>query len=152
LDLHNDQFYEVRREAIDAKLQEIRKCSIEDLRNHVRDSWWKHDGQVCVGCNWNVFKDVEQVLDVITCLTIPVLAGICELFCKDYRNRCSGMPDLLVWNSSAAKCKAVEVKGPGDRLSNKQIIWLNVLTSLGMDAEVCHVRGVGGRKRRLSKN
>ena len=35
----------------------------------------------------------------------------------------------------------VEVKGPGDRLSTKQILWLDYLRSLGVDAEVCHVQG-----------
>jgi len=35
----------------------------------------------------------------------------------------------------------VEVKGPGDRLSTKQILWLDYLTRLGVDAEVCYVKG-----------
>jgi len=35
----------------------------------------------------------------------------------------------------------VEVKGPGDRLSDKQVVWLDVLTSLDLEAEVCHVQG-----------
>jgi len=35
----------------------------------------------------------------------------------------------------------VEVKGPGDRLSTKQILWLDFLTRIGVDAEVCHVKG-----------
>jgi Fanconi-associated nuclease 1 len=34
-----------------------------------------------------------------------------------------------------------EVKGPGDKLSHKQIMWLDFLLKLGVDAEVCHVKG-----------
>ena len=34
-----------------------------------------------------------------------------------------------------------EVKGPGDRLSHKQILWLDYLLGLGVDAEVCYVKG-----------
>lgn len=34
-----------------------------------------------------------------------------------------------------------EVKGPGDRLSHKQMLWLDYLVKLGVDAEVCHVKG-----------
>lgn len=34
-----------------------------------------------------------------------------------------------------------EVKGPGDRLSHKQILWIDYLLGLGVDAEVCHVKG-----------
>jgi len=35
----------------------------------------------------------------------------------------------------------VEVKGPNDRLSAKQTLWLDFLVSLGVEAEVCHVQG-----------
>ena len=34
-----------------------------------------------------------------------------------------------------------EVKGPGDKLSTKQQIWLEVLESLGANVEVCYVTG-----------
>ena len=33
------------------------------------------------------------------------------------------------------------MKGPGDRLSAKQVLWLDFLTAAGADAEVCKVRG-----------
>ena len=33
----------------------------------------------------------------------------------------------------------VEVKGPGDRLSHKQIIWLSRLANWSYDIEVCWV-------------
>lgn len=39
----------------------------------------------------------------------------------------------------------VEVKGPNDRLSQKQQIWLDELQKLGADVEVCHVVATGAR-------
>lgn len=39
----------------------------------------------------------------------------------------------------------VEVKGPSDRLSQKQQIWLDELQKLGADVEVCHVVATGAR-------
>lgn len=33
------------------------------------------------------------------------------------------------------------MKGPGDNLSNKQIVWLSRLIQWGHDAEVCRVKG-----------
>ena len=36
----------------------------------------------------------------------------------------------------------MEVKGPGDRLSQKQILWMDFFLSQGVDAEVCHVTGM----------
>ncbi len=35
----------------------------------------------------------------------------------------------------------VEVKGPGDRLSTKQVVWLSRLAGWGCSVEVCHVKG-----------
>ena len=35
----------------------------------------------------------------------------------------------------------VEVKGPGDRLSTKQILWLDYFVAVGVSAEVCYVKG-----------
>ncbi|KAJ7397432.1 fanconi-associated nuclease 1 [Pitangus sulphuratus] len=44
----------------------------------------------------------------------------------------------------------VEVKGPKDRLSHKQMLWLSELQRLGAAVEVCHVQAVGGKSQRLS--
>lgn len=43
----------------------------------------------------------------------------------------------------------VEVKGPTDRLSQKQQIWLDELQKLGADVEVCHVEATGAKGARL---
>jgi Fanconi-associated nuclease 1 len=48
------------------------------------------------------------------------LAMICRLCCEDYGGRGSGIPDLLVWRMDDKQCKFVEVKGPGDKLSENQ--------------------------------
>merc|ERR1711934_715958 len=37
------------------------------------------------------------------------------------------------------------VKGPGDRLSTKQILWVRFLNSVGLPAEVCHVVATGSK-------
>ena len=33
----------------------------------------------------------------------------------------------------------VEVKGPGDRLSDKQLAWIDLLVRNGVEVEVCYV-------------
>lgn len=43
----------------------------------------------------------------------------------------------------------VEVKGPNDRLSPKQTIWLDELQRLGADVEVCHVVAMGAKSKGL---
>lgn len=43
-----------------------------------------------------------------------------------------------IWLYTAQIC---EVKGPNDRLSHKQILWIDYLVSIGVDAEACYVKG-----------
>ncbi|KAK1942227.1 Fanconi-associated nuclease 1 [Phytophthora citrophthora] len=46
----------------------------------------------------------------------------------------------LLRDTSCAQLKVVEVKGPRDRLSDKQLLWLEVLSGeVGLDASVMHV-------------
>lgn len=42
------------------------------------------------------------------------------------------------------ECMFVEVKSPNDRLSEKQLVWLHVLQSFGVQAAVCNVVHCGG--------
>ncbi|KAI8821465.1 uncharacterized protein EV422DRAFT_43667 [Fimicolochytrium jonesii] len=47
--------------------------------------------------------------------------------------------------------KLVEVKGPGDRLSEKQIMWMDVLAASGWDVELCKVVDAATVKRTRGK-
>lgn len=58
---------------------------------------------------------------------------------RNYRYTRSGLPDLLIWNVNTGRIKAVEVKGPGDTLSAKQILWIDYFNKHDLEAEVCHV-------------
>ncbi|KAL7685765.1 putative VRR-NUC domain, fanconi-associated nuclease 1 [Plasmopara halstedii] len=60
--------------------------------------------------------------------------------------------DLMKTESFAAHVKVVEVKGPRDRLSDKQLLWLDVLsTQVGLDASVMHVEEPEKRNKRKAK-
>ena len=55
---------------------------------------------------------------------------ICRLFCEDYAGRASGVPDLLIWRISDKSAKFVEVKGPGDSLSENQKVSVGFSSAL----------------------
>lgn len=105
---------------------------------------------------------------LVSCLGGAFLGGVIARMAKDYRHCRAGLPDLVVWNTSDHTYKVrspfsdkqsgrnreinssflvqlVEVKGPSDRLSQKQQIWLDELQKLGADVEVCHVVATGAR-------
>ncbi|XP_059533921.1 fanconi-associated nuclease 1 isoform X7 [Myotis daubentonii] len=58
---------------------------------------------------------------------------------------------VVSWDrfASLQQAQLVEVKGPNDRLSHKQMVWLDELQRLGADVEVCHVTAVGAKSRGL---
>ncbi|XP_028411307.1 fanconi-associated nuclease 1-like isoform X2 [Dendronephthya gigantea] len=133
LDIYCENFYSNRKEIIDKRLDEIRSSSAEQLAEEIKSTWLEQEGKICVG-------------EVTQCLGGEILAGICERFARNYHHTRSGMPDLFVWNSRTLKYKIVEVKGPNDKLSTKQEVWLDVLQSLGCETEVLCVKAVGGRR------
>ena len=45
---------------------------------------------------------------------------ICRLQAENYSGSGGGVPDLIVWNHAKREAKFVEVKGPGDTLSETQ--------------------------------
>ncbi|XP_047452503.1 fanconi-associated nuclease 1 [Mugil cephalus] len=149
LDLHTDCFYENRKEAIGSRVQLLSEASVETLNDMLEDVWNSQEGKVCSLVNWERFSSLQQAQSLVACLGGAFLSGIIARMAKDYRHCRGGLPDLVVWNTSNNSYKLVEVKGPNDRLSQKQQIWLDELQKLGADVEVCHVTATGARGGRL---
>ncbi|XP_056334497.1 fanconi-associated nuclease 1 [Danio aesculapii] len=145
LDLHTDCFYGSRREAIEARAEMLREASVETLQDLIADVWSAQEGRVCALINWERFSTPQQAQSLVACLGGHFLSGVVLRMAKDYRHCRGGLPDLVVWSTSSNKYKLVEVKGPNDRLSQKQQIWLDELRKLGADVEVCHVTATGAR-------
>ncbi|XP_016400729.1 fanconi-associated nuclease 1-like isoform X2 [Sinocyclocheilus rhinocerous] len=145
LDLHTDCFYGNRRETIEARAEMLREASAETLQELLADVWNAQEGRVCVLINWERFSSLQQAQSLVACLGGHFLSGVVLRMATDYRHCRGGLPDLVVWSTSNKKYKLVEVKGPNDRLSQKQQIWLDELHKLGADVEVCHVTAIGAR-------
>lgn len=77
----------------------------------------------------------------MSCIRREQLAMIIKRIVEDHRHHRSGFPDLTLWDPATSRVALIEVKGPGDKLSTKQRLWLDFFTKHGMDAFVCHVTG-----------
>ncbi|MBN3306645.1 FAN1 nuclease, partial [Amia calva] len=150
LDLNTDCFYENRRATIEARLELLQEASTETLQALLADTWCSQEGKASTLVNWERFSSLQQAQSLVACLGGPFLSGLVRRMAGDYRHCRGGLPDLVVWNTDNNSCKLVEVKGPSDRLSQKQMIWLDELQKLGAEVEVCHVTDVGARGKRLS--
>ncbi|XP_054417943.1 fanconi-associated nuclease 1 [Pteronotus mesoamericanus] len=150
LDLCTDSFFASRGPAIEARLQLIHGAPTEQLRAWVADTWQAQEGRAASVVSWDRFASLQQAQDLVSCLGGPILSGVCRRLAADFRHCRGGLPDLVVWNSQNHHFKLVEVKGPNDRLSHKQMIWLDELQKLGADVEVCHVVAVGAKSKGLT--
>uniref|UniRef100_A0A3Q0SAH7 Fanconi-associated nuclease n=1 Tax=Amphilophus citrinellus TaxID=61819 RepID=A0A3Q0SAH7_AMPCI len=134
LDLYTDCFYENRKDAIASRAQLLCEASVETLQNMLEDVWNSQEGKVCSLVSWERFSSLQQA-QVLKFLKMDVRWYQCTVF--------------LTLRVSAVGQMLVEVKGPNDRLSHKQQIWLDELQKLGADVEVCHVTATGARGARL---
>ncbi|KAM3609529.1 uncharacterized protein V6R79_016386 [Siganus canaliculatus] len=149
LDIYTDCFYKNRKEAIDSRVQLLSEASIKVLHDMMEDVWTSQEGKVCSLVNWERFSSLQQAQSLVSCLGGAFLGGVIARMSKDYRHCRGGLPDLVVWSTSNNSYKLVEVKGPNDRLSQKQQIWLDELQKLGAEVEVCHVAATGAKGARL---
>ncbi|XP_054858094.1 fanconi-associated nuclease 1 [Eublepharis macularius] len=150
LDLYTDSFYENRKEAIESRLRLLRDASPETLAEWIGDVWNAQKGKAAALVNWDRFSSLEQAQSLVRCFGGPFLSGVCQRLSKDLRHCRGGLPDLVVWRMEDHQFKVVEVKGPNDRLSPKQMLWLAELQRLGAAVEVCHVVAIGCKSKRLS--
>lgn len=145
LDLDDANFYMARKEQIDNRLSELQNWSEAAAEAELERVWNDHSGELSL-VSWDLFRSLDHAKGLVISMGLPVLAAICERLAKDHRFTRSGFPDLIVWDPSNKRCCIVEVKGPNDRLSTKQILWLDYLLTNGATAEVCHVEAIGAKK------
>lgn len=125
LDLGSDNFYPEREAAIEKRLGAIEgEGGMRDLLVHHYNT---HHGIGCTGVGWETYS-LEVLWNVARAVGGPALAAIFRVFAEDYKNHCSGMPDLVLWrplSGSEGKLEhmLVEVKSARDRLSDKQRHW-----------------------------
>ncbi|XP_037073974.1 fanconi-associated nuclease 1-like [Pollicipes pollicipes] len=145
LDLNSPAFYERRRTGVETRLAELAAGSADDACDRLRAAWQAHEGCVSLAA-WDVFRDCDHAEGLLRCLGVPLVCAICRRLATEYRFTRSGFPDLVLWSPANGTARIVEVKGPGDQLSTKQMLWLQYLLEHGAAAEVCYVRAVGARR------
>jgi len=88
---------------------------------------------------WSMLSQalLEQAL---ACLPAAHLKQCFLRLLQDIRNNRTGMPDLIQFWPEQQCYRMVEVKGPGDRLQDNQLRWLQFCAEHGLPVAVCHVR------------
>jgi len=88
---------------------------------------------------WGALSDVllEQALD---CLPAEHLKHWFNRLLLDIKANRAGMPDLIQFWPQQKTYRMIEVKGPGDRLQDNQLRWLEFCHEHRMPVAVCYVQ------------
>lgn len=92
---------------------------------------------------WPVLN--EALLNLaLDCIPPADLEGLFRRLLLNIREHRSGFPDLIRFIPGAPapdkRYEMIEVKGPGDRLQDHQVRWLEFFAAKGIPASVCYVR------------
>ena len=123
-DFFNENFYLVRREAINHKLKQF-KNNPDSMIKTLNSSYLNNYGKRCRGIyDWDKFR-LEELKIPIECLEKEQILLIFDRMLHDFAYYRSGFPDLIVMNKE--EFFFVEVKSKNDNLSERQVEWHDYL-------------------------
>lgn len=132
----------------DADFQQRRAALFERCLGRLEDGSYRDAMRTCHGAKqglqspfvfWQML-DEELLEQALACLPAAHLKACFKRLLQDIRNNRAGMPDLIQFWPEQGRYRMVEVKGPGDRLQDNQLRWLEFCQQHGLPVAVCHVR------------
>ena len=88
---------------------------------------------------WGVLTEPLLRL-ALDCISAAHLKLLFARLLADVKTHRSGLPDLVRFWPAEKRYEFVEVKGPGDKLQDNQIRWLQYCSQHGIPVSVCHVQ------------
>eukprot|EP00644_Phytophthora_capsici_P016711 jgi/Phyca11/10218/fgenesh1_pm.PHYCAscaffold_47_\ len=157
-----DIFYETRRDLIERRLAQVKdEWTMEELLTRFVTRWNSEFGKVSRFVHWPTdgLASLQFHLLAIAAIERAQLASLLRYMATSkefHQAQNEGSEEIiseaklevqpllrvldLLRDTKYAQLKVVEVKGPRDRLSDKQLLWLEVLSEeIGLDASVMHV-------------
>lgn len=136
VDLLNDDFHERRADLFQACLAELDDGRYrQTIRERYVEKWAVQSPFVF----WGALSEalLEQALD---CLPAEHLKHWFNRLLLDIKANRAGMPDLIQFWPQQKTYRMIEVKGPGDRLQDNQLRWLEFCHEHRMPIAVCYVQ------------
>jgi len=136
VDLLNEDFHERRADLFQACLAQLDDGRyLRTIRQCYAEKWGVQSPFVF----WGALDEalLEQALD---CLPAEHLKHWFNRLLLDIKANRAGMPDLIQFWPQQKTYRMIEVKGPGDRLQDNQLRWLEFCHEHGMPIAVCYVQ------------
>ncbi|MEA9978261.1 VRR-NUC domain-containing protein [Pseudomonas sp. 10B1] len=135
-DLYSPDFYQRRATLFDDCLRQLDSGAYQTT---VRQHFQNKQGLQSPFVFWGTLT--EELLDhALQCLPAEHLRRWFLRLLMDIKANRTGMPDLIQFYPAQQRYRMIEVKGPGDRLQDNQLRWLDFCTEHGMPVVVCYVQ------------
>jgi hypothetical protein len=135
-DLHSPDFHARRAPLFEACLAQLEDGSWRDtIRQHYASKYGLQSPFVF----WGAVS--PQLLEqAMHCLPVAHLRLWFRRLLLDIKANRTGMPDLIQFFPEQGRYRMIEVKGPGDRLQDNQLRWLDFCAEHDMPVVVCYVQ------------
>ncbi len=135
-DLHSPDFYPRRAALFEACLGQLEDGTWRDtIREHYASKYGLQSPFVF----WGAVS--PQLLEqAMHCLPVAHLRLWFRRLLLDIKANRTGMPDLIQFFPEQGRYRMIEVKGPGDRLQDNQLRWLDFCAEHDMPVVVCYVQ------------
>ncbi|KTC62752.1 nuclease [Pseudomonas fluorescens ABAC62] len=135
-DLHSEDFHQRRAPLFAACFEQLQDQRYKAV---IRRRYADKRGIQSPFVFWGLLSEelLEQALE---CLPADHLRYWFERLLLDIRANRTGMPDLIQFWPAQKTYRMIEVKGPGDRLQDNQLRWLEFCGENRMPVTVCYVR------------
>ncbi|HEV8078995.1 MAG TPA: VRR-NUC domain-containing protein [Marinobacter sp.] len=143
-DLLRDDFVSRRQAAFDQCFAALHDGG---YRQQIVDTYAAKQGIANPFVTWPALNDKLLTL-ALDCIPAADLQILFERLLLNIREHRSGFPDLVRFYpenvAPELRYEMIEVKGPGDRLQDHQVRWLQFFASNGISASVCYLRWQSG--------
>ena len=138
-DLFSADFFPRREAAFRACLAEL---DSDAYRAAIRATYAEKCGIQSPFVTWEALSAelIEMALDCIPALH---LKKWCERILLDIKANRTGFPDLIQFWPAERRYNMIEVKGPGDRLQDNQMRWIEYCAAHQMPISVCYLQWSG---------
>ncbi|KPB49949.1 VRR-NUC domain-containing protein [Pseudomonas coronafaciens] len=135
-DLYSPDFYQRRADLFDACLKQL---DSDEYLATIREHFQSKTGLQSPFVFWGALTP-ELLEQALHCLPAEHLLHWFRRLLQDIKANRTGMPDLIQFFPDQRRYRMIEVKGPGDRLQDNQLRWLDFCAEHGMPVDVCYVR------------
>jgi hypothetical protein len=135
-DLHNADFHRRREREFSDCLSQLES---EQYKLTIRKHFMEKAGIQSPFVFWEILS--EDLLELaLACIPAAHLKKWFERILLDIKSNRAGFPDLIQFWPEEKRYQMIEVKGPGDRLQDNQIRWIDFCGAHDMPVTVCYVQ------------